>query len=49
MLLIIIRPKNKIPAFPAKAGEKPMVFQLFQANSKKGSFSSFSSRSGHPV
>jgi len=35
MPLIIIRPKNKIPAFPAKAGEKPMVFQLFQPNSEK--------------
>ena len=49
MLLIITRPKNKIPAFPAKAGEKPMVFQ---PNSEKGSFSSFSgisSRCGHPV
>ena len=44
--------QKKIPAFPAKAGEKPMVFQLFQPNSEKGSFSSFSSfssQSGHPV
>ena len=36
MQLIIIRPKNKIPALPAKAGEKPMVFQLFQPISEKG-------------
>ena len=28
MLLIILGPKNKVPAFPAKASEKPMVFQL---------------------
>jgi len=35
MPLIIIRPKSKIPAFPAKAEEKPMVFQLFQPNSEK--------------
>jgi len=26
--LTIISPKNKIPFFPAKAGEKPNVFQL---------------------
>jgi len=54
MPIIIIRPKDKIPAFPAKMGEKPMVFQIFQPNSEKGSFSSFSSianyssQSGHP-
>jgi len=51
MVLIVRRPKNKIPAFP-KAGEKPMVYQLFQPNSEKGSFSNFSSissRSAHPV
>ena len=29
MLLITIRLKNKIPAFAAKAGGKPVVFQLF--------------------
>ena len=28
--LIIVRPKDNIPAFPAKAEEKAMVFQLFQ-------------------
>jgi len=52
MLLIIIRPKNKNPAFPAKAGEKPMVLQLFQQCSEKGTssnFSSISSQSGHPA
>ena len=49
LLLIIIRPKNKIPAFPANAREKPMVFQLLQPNSEKGSFSSFFNRSGQPV
>ena len=49
ILLIIIQHKNRIPAFPAKAGETPMVFQFFQSNSEKGSFSSFSSRSGHPA
>ena len=46
--LLIISPKDNIPAFPAKAGENPMVFKLFQPISEKGSFSSFSSRSGHP-
>jgi len=35
------RPKNKIPAFPAKAGEKPMVFQLFEPNSEKDHFPAF--------
>ena len=38
MPLLIIGYKSKIPAFPAKAEEKPMVFQLFQPNSEKGSF-----------
>jgi len=46
MLLIIFGPKNIIPAFSAKASETPMVFQL---NSEKDSFSSISSRNGHPV
>ena len=46
MQLIILGPKNKVPAFPAKARKKPMVFQL---NSEKDSFSSTSSRNGHPV
>ena len=35
MLLLSFRPKNKIPASSAKAGEKPMVFQLFKLNSEK--------------
>ena len=48
MPLITIRPKNKIPAVPVKAGKKTTDFQVFQPNSEKGSFSSFSSRSGHP-
>ena len=38
MPLNIIRPKNKIPALTAKAGEKHMVFQLFQPNSEKSMF-----------
>ena len=52
LLLVIIRPENKIPVFLAKAGEKHVVFQLFQPHSEKDSFSSsssISSRSGHTV
>ena len=41
MLLIIIWPKNKNLASPAKAGEKPMVFKLFQLNSEKAHFPAF--------
>ena len=41
MLLIIIRPKYEISAFPTKAGEKPMVVQFFQSNSEKAHFSAF--------
>ena len=48
MLLLIVRPRNKIPAFPAIAGEKPIFFQFFKPNSEKDSLSSFSSWSGHP-
>ena len=32
MPLKIIRPKNEIPATPAKAGENHIVFKLFQPN-----------------
>ena len=39
--IIIGRPKNKIPALPAKAGEKPMVFQLLEPNSEKDHFPAF--------
>ena len=35
MLLIVIRPENKILAFLAKAGENPIFFQLFQPNYEK--------------
>jgi len=46
MQLITIRPKNKISAFSAKAGEKSMVFQLFQPNAEKAYFPALPARMG---
>ena len=35
MVLDILRPKNKIPAFPAKAGEQTYGFPVFEPNSEE--------------
>ena len=49
MLLIITTPKNKLPAFPATAGKKPLVSSISSQVLKKGSFSSQSGHPGHAV